>query len=211
MKIKDKCAGLKYIHVYTDGSCGPANPGNMGLGITYYDDNSYQIASLSLHAGEGTNNRAELLAAIIGLMAIEGVDESTSVTLHTDSNYVVQGMKSWIKKWIKERRLGLGTKTVKNVDLWRALYNVSKSFKNLKFKWVRGHNGHPANEATDSLAKEGYLKTDPDAIQFDIASVFNPRLTKLSKLHVYENKNLNLSRTNTLRLPFPKKDEEENE
>lgn len=181
---------FKVFNIHTDGSCGPTNPGNMGLGITINctSEESSPI-SISMHAGPGTNNRAELLAAIMALRAVLDDDSAyTIVTIHSDSNYVVKGISKWIYTWIKDKRMGLGASTVKNVDLWRALYNLKKKFYRVTFKWNKGHNGIVENEVVDKLAKKGYLEDNPDIIKQSMAKIFDEKMREYSSTPLYPNR-----------------------
>jgi ribonuclease HI len=98
----------------------------------------------------------ELLAVITALRALE---EPSSVRVVTDSQYVANGMKSWIHNW---RRKGWKTASgapVKNRDLWEALDELSRRHR-VRWEWIRGHNGHPENERVDALAREAIHEID---------------------------------------------------
>ena len=107
----------------------------------------------TLHGGERqtTNNRMELTAAIEALRALKGRQR---VVLHTDSKYLMEGIRSWLPGW-KARGWKTAAKTpVKNQDLWQALDAVAAKH-DVTWKWVKGHSGHPGNEAADALANLG--------------------------------------------------------
>ena len=111
----------------------------------------YGAVEKELSGGEAatTNNRMELMAAIA---AIEAMKSTTHVRLHTDSQYVKNGITTWIPNW---KRTGWKTsdkKPVKNVDLWQRLDAAVKSHK-VEWIWVRGHDGHVENERADALAR----------------------------------------------------------
>ena len=145
-------SGLKEVSIFTDGSC-LKNPNGAGAGcaILMYGKNKRIVVE-----GERTttNNRMELLSAIIGLKALK---YPCSVTLFSDSQYVVRAIEDkWVTKW-----QGNGWKTaqgsVKNIDLWEQLIESMKIHE-VKFKWIKGHNGHPINELADRYAREHAVK-----------------------------------------------------
>jgi len=100
---------------------------------------------------ETTNNRMELKAAIEALNALNG---SRNVILHTDSKYVMDGINSWMENWKKRGWKTSNKKPVKNQDLWQAL-DEAVGRHEIKWKWVKGHTGVPGNEVADELANQG--------------------------------------------------------
>ena len=106
-----------------------------------------------LHGGEAetTNNRMELTAAI---RALEILKRPCDVVLHTDSQYVRQGITEWMVNWKKRGWMTAARKPVKNADLWREL-DVAQSRHNVQWRWVKGHSGNPGNERADALANLG--------------------------------------------------------
>ncbi len=136
------------IEIFTDGAC-RGNPGPGGWGVLL----RYQGKERTLHGGEveTTNNRMELMAAIIGL---ESLKESCRVTLTTDSKYVMNGITDWIVNWKKKAWKTAAKKPVKNEDLWRRLDEVSQQHE-INWQWVKGHSGHRENELVDALANQG--------------------------------------------------------
>ena len=136
------------IEIFTDGAC-RGNPGPGGWGVLL----RYQGKERTLHGGEAetTNNRMELMAAIIGL---ESLKESCKVTLTTDSKYVMSGITDWINNWKKRGWKTASRKSVKNEDLWRRLDDVSQQHE-INWLWVKGHSGHRENEMVDALANRG--------------------------------------------------------
>jgi len=98
-----------------------------------------------------TNNRMELTAAIEGLRALK---RPCQVTLVTDSQYVMQGIQSWMANWKKKGWKTSTGKPVANQDLWEAL-DAALSVHQVRWEWVRGHDGHPENERADALANRG--------------------------------------------------------
>ncbi len=135
------------ITIYTDGAC-EGNPGPGGYAAII--DRGGKRTELTGSERQTTNNRMELLAVITALRSLE---EPASVQVLTDSQYVANGMRSWIHNW---RRKGWKTASgapVKNRDLWEELDELSRRHR-VRFEWIRGHNGHPENERADTLARE---------------------------------------------------------
>jgi ribonuclease HI len=106
-----------------------------------------------LYGGEAdtTNNRMELMAAIV---ALEHVPAGQPVKLYTDSNYVRGGITDWIKGWKRNGWKTAARKPVKNVDLWQRLDEAAKQHQ-IEWHWVKGHAGDPLNERADALARKG--------------------------------------------------------
>jgi ribonuclease HI len=98
-----------------------------------------------------TNNRMELQAAIEALTAFP---EGAAVTVHTDSQYVKNGVTTWVHGWKRNGWKTAARKPVKNQDLWQALDALTAA-RAITWKWVKGHAGHPGNEEADRLAREG--------------------------------------------------------
>lgn len=136
------------VYLYTDGAC-RGNPGPGGWGVLM----RYQDAEKELFGGEQdtTNNRMELTAAIMGLKALQRPCE---VILTTDSQYVRQGITSWISGWKRNGWKTSAKKPVKNQDLWIALDEMQVKH-NIEWRWVKGHAGHAENERADQLANQG--------------------------------------------------------
>jgi ribonuclease HI len=101
-----------------------------------------------------TNNRMELTAVI---KALEALKKQCNVRVVTDSNYVVQGMTSWITQWRKNNWRNSQKQQVMNKDLWLKLSDLS-ALHTIQWKWVRGHDGHAENERCDTLAKQAIKK-----------------------------------------------------
>ncbi|MCL4486148.1 MAG: ribonuclease HI [Nitrospirae bacterium] len=135
------------VDLYTDGACS-GNPGPGGWGALL----SCRGRERELSGGEPatTNNRMELMAVIAGLSALK---KPCRVTVHTDSQYVKNGMTSWIRGWKKNGFRTASGSPVKNEDLWRELDRLSQIHE-VVWKWVRGHDGHVENERVDSLARK---------------------------------------------------------
>lgn len=136
------------VEIFTDGAC-KGNPGPGGWGVLL----RYNGQEKPLHGGEAetTNNRMELMAAIEGLKALK---RPCHVRLTTDSNYVKQGIENWIHNWKKNGWRTANKQPVKNADLWQEL-DALVSQHQVKWHWVKGHNGHRENEIADELANLG--------------------------------------------------------
>jgi ribonuclease HI len=136
------------VEAFTDGAC-RGNPGPGGWGVLL----RYKNHEKQLYGGEQdtTNNRMELLAAI---MALENLKRSCRVSLTTDSQYVKKGITEWIQNWIKRDWKTATKKPVKNVDLWQRLHAATEKHQ-VEWKWVKGHSGHTENEMVDDLANQG--------------------------------------------------------
>lgn len=136
----------KTVAIYTDGSC-LGNPGPGGYGVVL----RYQQHQKEMSGGyqQTTNNRMELLAAIVGL---ESLKQPCDVDLTTDSQYVRLGITQWLANWKKNNWKTSQKEPVKNQDLWRRLDAACQGHK-VNWHWVKGHAGHPENERCDELAR----------------------------------------------------------
>ncbi|QHS09061.1 ribonuclease HI [Sinimarinibacterium sp. NLF-5-8] len=134
--------------VYTDGAC-KGNPGPGGWGVLIMDGDK----RTELFGGQAdtTNNRMEMLAVI---KALQSLPPGSTVKLHSDSAYVVRGISEWLPGWKRNHWTNAKGQPVKNQDLWMELDALQKKYK-VEWKWVRGHNGDPGNEAADRLANQG--------------------------------------------------------
>ncbi len=138
------------IEMYTDGACsGNPGPGGWGVLLRYHDSEK----TLSGAELETTNNRMELMAAIMGLKALTRPCE---IILTTDSVYVKNGITEWIASWKRKGWRTANNKPVKNQDLWQQL-DQEVARHRVEWHWVKGHSGHPENEQVDSLAREALL------------------------------------------------------
>lgn len=143
---------LMKVTIYTDGAArgNPDGPGGYGT-VLVYVDNKGEVHEKELSQGyvKTTNNRMELMAAIVGLEALKSPCE---VTLISDSKYVVDAFcKGWIDSWIKKDWKRGRNEPVKNVDLWKRLLKAKEKHR-VSFCWVKGHAGHDYNERCDMLA-----------------------------------------------------------
>jgi len=142
------------LTLYTDGACsGNPGPGGWGAILIWGEHRK------TLCGGEAqtTNNRMELLAAIEGL---EALSRGCAVDLHTDSQYLRNGILSWIHGWKRNGWRTADKKPVKNEDLWKRL-DAAIERHDVTWHWVKGHAGEPLNEEADLLARQGmapYLK-----------------------------------------------------
>ena len=134
------------VDIFTDGACS-GNPGPGGWAA---------ILRSGLHEREisggdiaTTNNRMELIAVI---RALEALKNPATVTIHTDSRYVMDGATQWIKRWKANGWKTADKKPVRNEDLWRIL-DETAARHSVSWRWVEGHAGHPENERADALAR----------------------------------------------------------
>jgi ribonuclease HI len=135
------------VVIHTDGACS-GNPGPGGWGaILQWGDHTRELKGGESHT---TNNRMELLAAIV---ALETLKRPCDVDLHTDSQYLRQGITGWINGWKRNGWKTADKKPVKNVDLWQRL-DAAVDRHTVHWHWVRGHSGHDLNERADELARE---------------------------------------------------------
>ena len=137
---------MKEVALFTDGSClGNPGPGGWAAILEYRG----HLKELSQGYKLTTNNRMELLAVINGLAVLK---ESCSVQITTDSQYVKNGMTSWLAGWKRRNWVNSQKKPVKNKDLWQRLDQECSRHK-IHWNWVKGHAGHTQNERCDELAK----------------------------------------------------------
>ena len=133
--------------IHTDGACS-GNPGPGGWGvILQWGGHMRELKGGEAHT---TNNRMELTAAI---MALEALKRPCDVDLHTDSEYLRQGITGWIHGWKRNGWRTADKKPVKNADLWQRL-EAAVGRHTVHWHWVRGHSGHDLNERADELARE---------------------------------------------------------
>jgi ribonuclease HI len=134
------------VEIFTDGACS-GNPGPGGWGAVL----RYGAVEKELSGGEDptTNNRMEMMAAI---MALEALKRPCQVALYTDSQYLRDGITRWLPAWKARGWKTADKKPVKNVDLWQRLEAAAASHR-IEWHWVKGHAGHPENERADTLAR----------------------------------------------------------
>ncbi|GAB4124521.1 MAG: ribonuclease HI [Sideroxydans sp.] len=136
------------VEIFSDGAC-KGNPGVGGWGALLQAKGKER----ELFGGEAhtTNNRMELMAAIV---ALETLTRPCVVRLHTDSKYLQQGVTEWLAGWKQRGWKTADKKPVKNEDLWRRL-DAAASRHQVEWLWVKGHAGHDGNERADQLANRG--------------------------------------------------------
>jgi ribonuclease HI len=141
-------AGDTRVEIWTDGAC-KGNPGPGGWGAWLRSGTHEK----ELFGGERetTNNRMELTAVIEALSALK---RRSHVILHTDSQYVKNGITEWLPNWIRRGWRTADNKPVKNDDLWRKLADAAAKHQ-VEWRWVRGHAGDVGNERADQLANRG--------------------------------------------------------
>jgi ribonuclease HI len=142
---------MKQVQIHTDGAClGNPGPGGWAALLRYGE----RERAVSGGEAQTTNNRMELMAAIV---ALETLTEACEVTLITDSQYVRQGITEWMSGWVRRGWKTAGGDAVKNRDLWERLHAATQRHR-IDWRWVKGHSGDPDNERVDTLARAEALK-----------------------------------------------------
>ena len=136
------------VFIFTDGAC-RGNPGPGGWGAILRSDGREK--ELYGYERETTNNRMELMAAII---ALEALKRPCDITVTTDSEYVRKGITEWLAQWKRRGWKTAAKKPVKNQDLWQRL-EAATHRHTIHWKWIKGHSGHPENDRADELANRG--------------------------------------------------------
>jgi len=135
------------VEIFTDGACrGNPGPGGWGAILRYNKHEKHLKGAVAFT----TNNRMELTAVINALAALK---KPCSIKITTDSQYVRQGITSWLKQWKKNGWKTSSKDPVKNMDLWQQLDTIAKQHE-ISWHWVKGHSNHPENEMADQLANE---------------------------------------------------------
>lgn len=137
------------VTIFTDGACS-GNPGPGGWGCVVIDDNDH-CYSLSGGAAATTNNRMEMLAVIA---ALESLPYASTVVVHTDSKYVINGITMWVDGWIARGWRTASGQDVKNADMWKRMLSSVQRHHQVQWRWVKGHSGNPLNERADQLARD---------------------------------------------------------
>lgn len=141
------------IIIYTDGAC-KGNPGPGGWGaVLEYKNNVKELCGGDANT---TNNKMELTAVINALKAVK--NKNIPVRIITDSQYVKNGIESWIHNWKKNGWKNAAKKPVKNSELWKELDELVNQFAEVKWEWVKGHSNNRGNELADKLANDGINK-----------------------------------------------------
>lgn len=143
---------MKKVEIYSDGACS-GNPGPGGYGtILVYQGREKELSGAER---ETTNNRMELMGAIIGLEALK---EPCAVLLTSDSRYLCESItQGWVYQWEQNGWRKKDKKPALNVDLWERLLCQLRRHQ-VEIQWVKGHAGHPYNERCDKLAVAAYTK-----------------------------------------------------
>jgi ribonuclease HI len=137
------------VTIHTDGACS-GNPGPGGWGaVLQWGDGTRELKGGEAHT---TNNRMELTATI---EALEALNRPCEIDLHTDSQYVRDGITRWIHNWKRNGWKTADKSPVKNADLWQRLDAALVRHADIHWHWVRGHDGHTLNERADELARAG--------------------------------------------------------
>lgn len=135
------------VVVYTDGACrGNPGPGGWGVSLRYNGERKDMFGA----EPQTTNNRMELMAAIV---ALETLTRPCKVGVYTDSKYVLDGVTSWMADWKKRGWKTAAKKPVKNLELWQRLDEATNSHQ-IEWIWVKGHSGDEGNEVADALANQ---------------------------------------------------------
>jgi ribonuclease HI len=138
------------VDIYTDGGCDP-NPGPGGWGaVIRWKDREWVISG---NDPTTTNNRMELQAAAAALALLGGLLGRCQARVHTDSQYLRQGITAWLNGWVERGWRTTEGELVKNQDLWRVLHQLTRAH-DVTWQWIKGHAGHPLNERADRLATE---------------------------------------------------------
>jgi len=136
------------VQLFTDGACrGNPGPGGWGAVLRFGGHEKELSGAESLT----TNNRMELIAAIRGLEALK---RPCRVVITTDSLYLKNGITQWLARWKTRNWRTAGNQPVKNVDLWTRLDSAVARHREVRWRWVKGHSGHPENERADRLANQ---------------------------------------------------------
>ncbi len=137
---------MKEVEIFTDGACS-GNPGKGGYGaILRYKGQTKELSQGYINT---TNNRMEIMAAVV---ALEALKESCKVTLTSDSKYLVDAIEQgWLEKWRSNNWYRTKKEKAKNVDLFKRLITQLEKH-DVSFVWVKGHAGHSENERCDELA-----------------------------------------------------------
>ncbi|TXI44074.1 MAG: ribonuclease HI [Lysobacter sp.] len=142
---------MKDVELHTDGAC-LGNPGPGGwAALLRYGERERELCG---GEAQTTNNRMELMAAIVGL---ETLTEPCAVSVWTDSQYVRQGITEWLPNWLRRHWKTAGGDAVKNRDLWERLHLATQRHR-IEWHWVKGHSGDPDNERVDALARAEAIK-----------------------------------------------------
>ena len=149
-KVDQETARKLITDIYTDGSC-IGNPGYGGWAFVAYFEDGDRYEKGDGGVPNTTNNRMEIQAAIAALKYLADSGQTESITLHTDSEYVLKGVSQWIKIWQKNGWKTKQNKPVSNQDLWEKLAQLNSDL--VTWEYVEGHSGNEGNERCDTIAK----------------------------------------------------------
>ena len=150
---------LRTLDFYTDGAWSSKSEMGGWAAICIEDDQVIDVQSG--YEPYSTNNRMELMAVIMALSALK---TKCNISLYTDSKYVMNGITEWLANWKRNNWQTANKKqTVKNVDLWQRLDELTQQHE-IRWLWVKGHNGHPENERCDALARGEVAKIKEEKI-----------------------------------------------
>lgn len=148
--MDDDTAAGTHVELFTDGACS-GNPGPGGWGVVLrFGEHERELYGADPAT---TNNKMEMTAVIEGLAALTRA--LPVVTIHTDSTYVLKGVTEWMAGWKRNGWMTSAKKPVKNVELWQRLEKECERHDEVRWRWVKGHNGHAENERADALACRG--------------------------------------------------------
>lgn len=142
------------VAIFSDGAC-RGNPGPGAWACVAQDHTGHILFELSEVETLTTNNQMELKGALEGMLYLKHkIPNFSQIDLHvfTDSQYLVNGMNSWVVGWKNRGWKKADKKAPENLEIWQQLDSIRNDFKSLRFHWVKGHAGHPQNEFCDRLA-----------------------------------------------------------
>lgn len=149
-KRGEKRDEMKEVTIYTDGACS-GNPGEGGWGAVIMYKGT--VKKISGYSEMTTNNIMELTAVIEGVGVLK---EKCRINIFTDSKYIVDSVTMWLPNWIKNGWKTSSKKPVKNVECWKKIVELL-NFHEIKWNWVKGHDGNIYNEECDRMAREEIL------------------------------------------------------
>ncbi len=146
------------FHLYTDGACQP-NPGKGGWAFILRNHQKEMVDSRKGYVPFTTNNRMEMTAVLEGLEHFikRFWKGKQSVQICSDSQYIINGMKDWMKKWEEKGWKRKDNKEVLNADLWQKIAVLKKDMT-ITYKHIKGHSGQPDNEECDAMAVSAIQK-----------------------------------------------------
>lgn len=185
---------MQEITIFTDGSS-LGNPGPGGWGTIIWNKGKKEVVEMGGHNPKTTNNRMEMSAAIEALAYLESLDqEELSITVFTDSQYLINGITKWVYGWEESGWVTKKRESVLNKDLWQILVNKTRNLE-IEWKYVEGHAGIPGNDRVDAIATEYAAGRSPalfkgrfEEYEIDIKSLvplFASQAKKSGKVYSY--------------------------